>query len=170
MITFHPSRWKDLFNCKYWLLKKGLFFFKQISDRLDFFPCSLSVVTTSPGTLSTWSRSTPAPASTTSTTWTSSGTTPPPSPGGTSCWRPTTSTTSTWRNWETRRSSKPLWISVFTPVLSGRRNRNPQREHKHCCFFSRSTYWNRHTHNLKVYFKWIWTKKTFFQNLLCKKK
>ena len=114
-VTFHPSHWNDLFNCKYWLLKKG-YFFKQISDRLDFFLCSVSVVTTSPGTLSTWSRSTPAPVSTTSTTWTSLGTTPPPSLGGTSCWRPTASTTSTCRNRETRRSSKPL-RSLFSHLF-----------------------------------------------------
>lgn len=48
----------------------------------------------------------PAPVSMTSITWTLWGTTPPPSPGGTSSWTRTTSTTSTWRNREGRRSSK----------------------------------------------------------------
>lgn len=69
--------------------------------------CALPVVTTSLWTRSTWSRSTPARAFMTSTTWTSSGTTRPPSPGGTSCWRQTTSTTSTCRTRGIRRSSKP---------------------------------------------------------------
>lgn len=79
---------------------------------------NLSAGTTSHGTRSTWSRSTPAAVSMTSITWTSWATTPPPSLGGTSCWRQTASTTSTRRKKKrriSRRHRSQLVHGVFNP-------------------------------------------------------
>lgn len=81
-----------------------MYLYVSIFDLYDI--SNLSAGTTSHGTRSTWSRSTPAAVSTTSITWTLWATTPPPSLGGTSCWRQTASTTSTHRKEKTRRSSR----------------------------------------------------------------
>lgn len=80
-----------------------IFFFLRKNNL--YFSSFLPVVMTSRGIHFTWSHSTPAAVSTTSITWILWATTPPPSLGGTSCWRQTASTISTCRK-KTRRSSK----------------------------------------------------------------